>query len=124
MQINKVQIFGISSRVMTSIESVKEKLIETCLNGKASDFIPYLLQANVYTKMPNKVSFYKFFKHALTCAREHSDGPWTLKIKSSKWSLQHNALQYSFFDKNYDTARLNIEIIQKDSSIILETLPF
>ena len=106
------------------LEIIKESLINICLNNNAKEFIPYLLSKKVETNMPNKMKFYRFFKHMLKCARENSIGKWTLRIEKTFWNNNQNSVAYNFYDNEHKFARLSIVVTEQDDKIFLETLPF
>jgi hypothetical protein len=103
--------------------TIKRNLINSCLNQKPKDFIPYLLSEKVKIKMPNKTRFYRFFKYMLKCVKNKSTGKWTLKIENTSWN-NGKAMAYNFYDEKHKYARLSIMITEQNDRIILETMPF
>lgn len=109
---------------MARTDLILEKLIQSCLCGDATLFLPYLLKPNVHSNMPNKVRFYLFFKHMLKCSKAISQGPWKLEITTSSWSNNSDAQLLSFYDSTNKSSRLNIEVINFGDALVIETLPF
>ena len=107
-----------------TIDEIKNGLINSCLNGNAKSFIPFLLAEKVETGMPNKTRFYRFFKHMLDCSKCNSIGEWDLQIENADWMNEKNSLAYNFFDKVHKYARLTLMIRENNERIYIETMPF
>ena len=106
------------------MEVIKTELVNCCLDNKPQQFIPCLLSKNVKTEMPNKTRFYSFYKHMLNCAKQKSEGKWTLRIEKTNWNGGQNTLAYNFYDEKHLYARLSIMVTEQNEKITLETMPF
>lgn len=106
------------------IQKIKDGLVNACFKQSPKDFIPFLLSKKVETEMPNKTRFYSFFKQMLHCAKQKSEGKWTLRIEKTNWNKEKNTLAYNFYDEKHKYARLSIMLSEQNDKIILETMPF
>lgn len=107
-----------------SIEEIKINLISACINYNPKSFIPYLLSSNVKTSMPNKMRFYWYFKYIVKCAQEESVGELYLRKEQPKWRSSEEVVQYNFYDQFHKYSRISIEVIERESTILMEVMPF
>ena len=107
-----------------TITEIKNGLVDSCITGNPTTFIPFLLSPIVKTEMSNKTSFYSFYKFMLKCAKTDSIEPWSLKIEKSNWRNQKYAHAYCFYDKKYFYPRFTIYFYKKNNFLYIDIMPF
>ena len=105
-------------------EIILNKLIESCLSFDAKLFKPYLQSEIVITDMPDKKSFYSFFKKMLITAKSNSVEPMTFKIEMPDWEEEENMKHYNLYDSVHKHSRLSLKVRESENSIYIETMPF
>ena len=79
-------------------EIILNKLIESCITFDAKLFKPYLQSEIVITDIPDKKSFYSFFKKMLLSAKDNSVEPMSFKIETPHWEDEENMKHYNLYD--------------------------
>ena len=105
-------------------EIILNKLIESCITFDAKLFKPYLQSEIVITDMPDKKSFYSFFKKMLITAKSNSVEPMTFKIEMPDWEEEENMKHYNLYDSVHKHSRLSLKVRESENSIYIETMPF
>ena len=104
-------------------KKILKGLIKSCLLRDPKIFLPYLKNRNVITGMPNKLTFYSFFKYMVECSNCNSENILFYKWKRIRWKNKTN-LSLQIFEEFKKFPRLTIIIIKKDNKLFLQTLPF
>jgi len=105
-------------------EIILNKLIESCLSFDANLFKPYLQSEIVITDIPDKKSFYSFFKKMLLSAKDNSVEPMTFKIEKPNWEDDEKMVHYNLYDSAHVHSRLSIRVKESANEIYLDTMPF
>jgi hypothetical protein len=107
-----------------SNETILNALIESCINFNPKLLKPYVLSEKIVTDMPNKIRFYKFFKHMLLSAKEKSEGQISLKIEKPNWENDKSLEYYNLYDSVHKHSRLSIIVKETKDKIFLDVMPF
>jgi hypothetical protein len=107
-----------------SNETILHALIESCINFNPKLLKPSLLSEKIVTDMPNKIRFYKFFKHMLLSAKEKSEGQISLKIEKPNWENDKSLEYYNLYDSVHTHSRLSIIVKETKDKIFLDVMPF
>lgn len=107
-----------------TIEKIKSELINSCINNKAIEFLPYLLSEKVKTGMPNKIKFYKSLKSLIKSTEKNTKGELTFRIKSIEKNEFQEKYHLNFYDKLHRNSQLTIEVIERKQVIYFDTFPF
>ena len=105
-------------------EIILNKLIESCLSFDAKLFKPYLQSEIVITDIPDKKSFYSFFKKMLLSAKDNSVEPMSFKIEKPNWEDDEKMVHYNLYDSAHVHSRLSIRVKESANEIYLDTMPF
>ncbi len=105
------------------IEEIKQNLIQSCIEFKAINFLPYLLSPSVTVDFPNKIRFYGFLKTILNCACQDSQGMLELRIEREPGDKE-NVLSYNFYDETHKYPRINLKVKEGNNRLHLDILPF
>ena len=105
-------------------EIILNKLIESCITFDANLFKPYLQSEIVITDIPDKKSFYSFFKKMLLSAKDNSVEPMSFKIETPHWEDEENMKHYNLYDSVHKHSRLCIRVKETENQVYLETMPF
>ena len=107
---------------MMNIDSILEKLANSCITFSPESFVPALMSDKVIVSMPTKVVFYSFFKRMVICTKNNSVGKLYLKIE--KVPSEENEFYYNFYDDVHKFARLTIVVTFFNEKIALDVMPF
>ena len=107
-----------------TIEKIKLELINSCINNKAIDFLPYLLSKKVKTGMPNKIRFYKSLKSLIKNTKKNTKGKLTFRIKNIEKNEFEEKYYLNFYDKLHRNSQLTIEVRERKQEVYFDTLPF
>ncbi len=91
-------------------QDIIDNLILSFINQTPDDFMPFLMFEKVKTEMPDKTSFFSFFKHMIECSKQNSIGNWTLKIEETSWNNGQDTMAYNFHDEEHKFARCSVMV--------------
>lgn len=97
-------------------------LIESCITINPQYFFPFIKGNYIYTKMPNKMRFYKHYKYMLNCLLCSSNKILHYKWKRINWF--GNKLSLVIYDSIHKYPRLTFVIEKINGKLYIETLPF
>lgn len=107
-----------------TIEKIKLELINSCINSKTIEFLPFLLSEKVKTGMPNKIRFYKTLKNLIKSTKKNTKGKLTLRIKNIEKNEIEEKYYLNFYDKLHKNSQLTIEVRERKREIYFDTIPF
>ncbi len=104
-------------------ETIKESLINACLQCRPNVFKKFLFSKNVTTGFPSKEGFYEFFHYMLSSAKKTSVGNLRLSVYFPE--TKNNELkEYRFYDSKNNYCHFSVIIDEKIDKLHLYMLPF
>ncbi len=104
-------------------ETIRESLINACLQCRPNIFKKYLFSKNVTTAFPSKKGFYEFFHYSLGVAKKTSLGNMRLVVTFPE-SHNNKLKEYKFYNSENPSYCFSVIVDDNNDKLHLDMFPF